>query len=78
MLIIDDILLAPFKGIWFIFKKIHEIVSEELEDTPEKLQRELLENQMLLETEKITEEEYQKREKNILERLNALKPRQIG
>lgn len=73
MLIIDDILLAPFKGLWFIFKKIHEQVREELEDTPEKLQRELLENQMLLETEKITEEEYQKKEKNILERLNVLK-----
>jgi len=46
---------------------------EELEDTPEKLQRELLDLQMALESEQITEAEYQKKEKDILERMEALK-----
>ena len=70
---IDDILLAPIKGIVWIAEKVRDMALEELEDTPEKLQRELLDLQMVFETEQITEEEYQKKEKDILERLEALK-----
>jgi len=56
-----------------VVEKIRDMAVEELEDTPEKLQRELLDAQMALETEEITEEEYQKKEKDILERMEALK-----
>ncbi len=73
MFIIDDILLAPVKGVVYIAKKIHELAEEDLADTGEKLKRELLDLQMLFETDQISEEEYQKKEKNILERLEALK-----
>ena len=73
MFLIDDILLAPVKGVVYIAKKIHELAKEELMDTEEKLKRELLDLQMLFETDQISEEEYQKNEKNILERLEALK-----
>jgi len=72
MFIIDDILLAPVKGLLYVFKEIHKIAEEELEDTPEKLKKELLRLQMLFETDQINEEEYSKREKNILERISAL------
>ncbi len=72
MFLIDDILLAPIKGIVWIAEKVRDMTSEELEDTPEKLQRELLDLQMSLETEQITEAEYQKKEKDVLERLEAL------
>ena len=73
MFLIDDILLAPLKGVVYLAKKIHELAEEELEDTGEKLKRELLDLQMLFETDQINEEEYQKKEKDILERLEALK-----
>ena len=72
MFLIDDILLAPIKGITWIAEKIRDMALEELEDTPEKLQRELLDLQMALEIEEITEKEYEKKEKDILERLEAL------
>ena len=71
--LIDDILLAPIKGIVWIAEKVRDMALEELEDTPEKLQRELLDLQMALESEQITEAEYQKKEKDILERMEALK-----
>ena len=71
--LIDDILLFPIKGIVWIAEKVRGMALEELEDTPEKLQRELLDLQMALEAEQITEAEYQKKEKDVLERLNALK-----
>ena len=73
MFIIDDILLAPVKGVVYIAKKIHELAEEELVDSEEKLKRELLDLQMLFETDQINEEEYQKGENDILERLSALK-----
>lgn len=72
MFIIDDILLAPIKGVIYLAEKIQELAEEESKDTKDKLKKELLELQMLLETDQISEEKYQKREKNILERLNAL------
>ena len=71
--LIDDILLAPIKGIVWIAEKVRDMALEELEDTPEKLQRELLDLQMTFETEEITEAEYEKKEKDILERMEALK-----
>lgn len=72
-ILIDDILLAPVKGVVWIGKKVHDLALEELEDTPEKLKRELLDLQLMLEIGDITEVEYKKREKDILVRLNALK-----
>ena len=70
---IDDILLAPIKGIVWIAEKVRDMALEELEETPEKLQRELLDLQMALETEQITDEEYKKREEDILTRMEALR-----
>jgi len=72
MLLIDDLLLLPIKGLLELFKRIHKMAKEEMEDTPEKLKRELLDLQMLFESDEISEEEYQKKEKNILERLSIL------
>lgn len=73
MFIIDDILLAPIKGFVYLAKKVQELADEELMDTEEKIKTELLDLQMLFETDQISEEEYQKKEEDVLERLNALK-----
>ena len=73
MFLIDDLLLLPARMFMDVVEKIRDMAVEELEDTPEKLQRELLDAQMALETEEITEEEYQKKEKDILARMEALK-----
>ena len=78
MFIIDDILFSPIKGLLYIFKEIEKIAGEEIEGTPEKLKRELLELQMLFEIDQIDEEEYARKEKNILERLNALQKEAKG
>lgn len=72
MFIIDDILLSPIKGLLALSKKIQEIAEEEAGDSRENLKKELSDIQFLFETDQITEEEYYKREKNILERLNVL------
>ncbi len=71
MLLVDDLLLLPWKGLIGIFKEIQKQADQELGD-PGKLREQLLEAQVLFEVDKITEEEYLKREKTIMARLNAL------
>ncbi|MCG2675921.1 gas vesicle protein GvpG [bacterium] len=69
--ILDDILLAPIKLVKWVGEKLHEQARGELTDKS-KIQEELLDLQMRLEAEEITEEEYDKREKELMERLNAI------
>jgi ribosomal protein L29 len=73
MFLIDDLLFLPAKGFIAIVRKIRDMAAEELEDTPEKLQRELFDLQMMLDSGEISAQEHQKKEENILQRLNALK-----
>lgn len=73
MLFIDDVLMLPANGLIGIFKKIRDLADAELQDTPEKLQRELFDAQFLLETGQIKEYEYSKIEEEILKRLTFFK-----
>jgi hypothetical protein len=73
MFLIDKILLAPVKGLWFVFGEIHKQVEEEITDTPDKLKKELYDLQTLLDSKQISEDEYQKREDSILQRWNRIK-----
>lgn len=75
MFIVDDLLLLPWKGLMGIFKEIQKQADQELGDRG-KLREKLLEAQILFEVDKITEEEYLKREKEIMARLNALEEKE--
>ncbi len=72
MLIVDDILLFPVKGINWIFKQIHEIAEEELEGEADRIRENLTELYMMLETGQISEEEFEQQEKELLDRLDSL------
>ena len=71
MLLIDDILLSPAKGLFYIFKQIHKAAEEEFLNE-ENVSAELSELYMMLETGKITEEEFNKRESELLNRLEQI------
>lgn len=69
MLLIDDLLIGlPAKGFVSIFKKIYEMAQAELTDES-KIKEELLQLQTLYEIDQMSEEEYQKKEAALLERL---------
>ena len=71
MFIIDDLLIGlPAKGFVSIFKKIYEMSQAELTDES-KIKEELLRLQTMYEIDQISEEEYQKKEVELLERLTA-------
>lgn len=72
MFIIDDILLAPLKGVIWIGEKINEVSEKEFSDEG-LIKEKLMELQLRFELDEISEEEYNKQEKELLERLDAIR-----
>jgi len=72
MLLIDNILFSPIMGIHWIFKEVHKLAEEELSGESDRIRESLVELYMQLETEKITEEEFELQESGLLDRLDAL------
>lgn len=72
MFIVDDILLFPASSTGWIFREIYDAAQQELANEAEALTAELSKAYMLLEAGQITEEEFQAREKELLDRLDEL------
>jgi hypothetical protein len=71
MLLIDDILLAPLKGIIFLGKKIDELVQKEISDEG-RIKERLMELQLKFEMDEISVEEYDRRETELLEMIERI------
>ena len=71
MFLIDDILLAPLKGVVWFGKKINEVAEKEQLSNEGKIKEKLMELQLKFELDEINEEEYDKQEKELLARLEA-------
>lgn len=78
MLVVDDILLSPVKSVLWIFREIYNATQEEFRSQGEAITQELSELYMKLETGRITEEEFDNRESELLDRLEAFNKRQAG
>ena len=72
MFLIDDILLAPLHGIIWLGKKINEVAEREFSDEG-LIKEKLMQLQLRFEMDEISEDEYNKQEKEILERLEAIR-----
>jgi hypothetical protein len=76
MLLVDDLLLAPIYGLLWIFGKIHDAAQEEIAGEADAITEELRELYMMLETGRITEAEFDARERTLLDRLEAVQDRE--
>ena len=72
MFLIDDILLAPLKGVIWIGEKINEVSEKEFSDEG-LIKEKLMELQLKFELDEISEKEYNKQEKELLARLDAIR-----
>ncbi|MFZ2446987.1 MAG: gas vesicle protein GvpG [Syntrophobacteraceae bacterium] len=72
MLIVDDILCFPLSGILWIFREVHKAVEQEQAAETETITAELMDLHMMLDTGKITTEEFDAREKELLDRLDEM------
>lgn len=78
MLLVDDLLLAPFSSLLWIFKELHKAVQQEAAGEADAVTRALSELYMQLETGAITEEEFAIQETRLLDRLEAIRHREEG
>ena len=76
MLLVDDLLLAPIHGLLWIFGKVHDAAQEEIAGEADAISEELRELYMMLETGRITEAEFDARERTLLDRLEAVQDRE--
>ena len=65
MFLLDDLLMAPFKGIIFLAEKINEVIEKETSDEGSIKER-LMALQLKFEMDEISEEEYDEREDELL------------
>lgn len=72
MFIIDDIVLAPLKGIIFIGNKIDELIQKEISDEG-RIKERLMELQLKFELDEITTEEYDQREAELLDMIEKIR-----
>jgi hypothetical protein len=73
MFLIDDIFLAPFRGLTFVAQAVYDAAEEEVENERQALRDELNDLYMQLELGDISEETFDRREEEILDRLDALR-----
>lgn len=72
MFIIDDMLMAPITGLVWVFDKVRVAAMEEIDQREENLRRDLTELNMQLDNGGISEEEFEAREKELLDRLDEI------
>jgi len=76
MLLIDDLLLAPFSGFNFIMRTLLKVAEEQwTDDAP--LKEQLLALQLELESGEVTEEQYLEAEAAILKGIREIQRRKI-
>jgi hypothetical protein len=78
MFLVDDILLSPAKGLLWVFREIHDAAQQELAGESEAITASLSELYMRLETEQITEAEFDAQEKMLLDRLDRLQAEEMA
>jgi len=72
MFLIDDILLAPLKGVIFVGKKINEIIVKEMSDEGAVKER-LMALQLKFEMDEMDEDEYDRKEDELLQLLENIR-----
>jgi hypothetical protein len=74
MFLLDDLLSLPLSGLKFVFRTLRQVAEEQYTDTGPIKER-LLELQLQLESNEITEVEYVQREAEILGELREIENR---
>ena len=78
MVLVDDLLKLPISSVLWIFREIHHAAQEELANESESITAELSQLYMMLETGKISEEEFAAGEQTLLDRLDRIQEHDRG
>ncbi len=72
MFLLDDLVVAPAKFVLWIVRQVHEAAKEELSGERQRLTAELGQLHAMLESGRLGEDEFDVRERTLLDRLDAL------
>lgn len=72
MLLIDDLIVAPGKFVFWVMRQVQEAAAREMEQENERISAELVELHRRLETGAISEAQFEQREAQLLDRLDEL------
>jgi hypothetical protein len=72
VLILDDILLFPARGVAWVVNQVHQAATHEFESEADAVRNELRELYMMLEAGRISEEQFNAQERPLLERLDRI------
>jgi len=78
MFLLDDILLSPLRGVLWVAREVDKAAQEELANESGRIKADLSGLYLLLEKGQITEEEFDAREKMLLDRLDAISERLVA
>jgi hypothetical protein len=78
MVLVDDLLMLPITGLVWIARQVENAAQEELANESESITAELSQLYMMLETGRISEEEFVAGENTLLERLDKIQEREKG
>ncbi len=78
MFLVDDILLWPGRALLAVFREVHNAAQQEYANQAEAIRTELSELYMMLETGRISEEDFDHQEKELLDVLDALEAPEAG
>ena len=76
MFLIDDILMFPSRAILSLFQEIYNAAEQELDNQAEAIRAELTDLYMMLETGRISEQEFDSQEQQLLDRLELTEARE--
>jgi DNA-directed RNA polymerase delta subunit len=72
MFLIDDLLMMPARGIMAVFREVHNAAQQDAAGESEAIRTELSELYMRLETQQISEAQFEDRERELLDRLDEI------
>ncbi len=78
MFLLDDIFLAPFKGLVWVFEEVRDAAEQELANDADLVTIQLQQLYTMLESGQMTEAEFETRESELLDRLDAIQERGAG
>lgn len=75
MFLLDDLLLLPARGFMALCREVRDLAEQEFVDQADAIRTELSEMYLLLETGHLSEEEFDRRERELLDRLEKVEAR---
>ncbi len=78
MFLLDDLVLSPAKFVLWIVRQVHEAAKAELGGERQRLTAELSHLHALLESGRLSEDEFDAREHMLLDRLDAIEEQLAG